>query len=180
MRGDLRVGEKVGNDAFTVYGISPFLFPQRGVRNYQYLPRVRDLPQTDLSFMMLVFSWGFSPNAPGLGNLATDNQILQIKEPTFVWALGGVTNDNTGPAGSSLGFLVNFYQTHEGNQYQWFTRSCMNTEVLGTGQKPKTLTQPHLLLPGDNIQCMVQNLGIPVAPALTSVQVVLFCGRIEV
>jgi len=178
MQDFLRIGEQLGNEAFTVYGLSPLLFGQRGVRNYQYLPRNRDLPRKNLIFSMQCFSWGFTPDTPGLAALETQNKVLQILTPTFVWALNGVTNDNTGPAGSSLGFQFNFSHTHDGTQYRWFNRPLLNIEALGTGQRPKTLVQPHLFLPGDSIECEVKNLGRPVSPALTSVQVVLFCGEI--
>jgi hypothetical protein len=174
-----RVGEASGEAGLTVYGLSPYLFPQRRVRNWKYLPLNRDLPQGQMDFTVLVFSWGFTPDAPGLASLETQNKVIQLRKNTWVWAMNGVSNDNTGPASSNLGFQFQLYHTHNGVQSRWSNRPLLNTEALGSGSFPKTLTQPHLFLAGDSVEVEVKNLGKPVAPSVTSISVALFGGEYE-
>jgi hypothetical protein len=174
-----RVGEESGDRGLTVYGLSPYLFPQRKVRNWRYLPLNRDLPQGQMEFTALVFSWGFTPDAPGLASLETQNKVVQLRKSTWIWAMNGVSNDNTGPASSNLGFQFQLYHTHNGVQSRWSNRPLLNTEALGTGQQPKILTQPHLFLAGDSVEVEVKNLGKPVAPTVTSISVALFGGEYE-
>src|ERR1700676_5134938 len=132
-----------------------------------------------MEFTVLVFSWGFTQDAPGLASLETQNKVIQLRKSTWVWAMNGVSNDNTGPASSNLSFQFQLYHTHNGVQSRWSNRPLLNTEALGTGSKPKTLTQPHLFLAGDSVEVEVKNLGKPAAPNLTSISVALFCGEYE-
>jgi hypothetical protein len=174
-----RVGEESGDRGLTVYGLSPYLFPQRGVRNWKYLPLNRDLPQAQMEFTVLKFMWGFGTSTPGLASLETQNLVVQLRKSTWVWATNGVSNDNTGPSGSNLGFQFQLYHTHNGVQSRWANRPLLNLEALGSGQRPKILTQPHLFLAGDSVEVEVKNLGKPVAPNLTSISVALFGGEYE-
>jgi hypothetical protein len=174
-----RVGEQSGARGLTVYGLSPYLFSQRQLRNWKYLPLNRDLPQGQMEFTVLVFSWGFTPNAPGLASLETQNTVIQLRKPTWVWGMNGVSNDTTGPSGANLGFQFQVFHTHNGVQSRWFNRPVLNVEALGSGQRPKILTQPHLFLAGDSVEVEVKNLGKPVAPSVTSISVAFFCGEYE-
>jgi len=163
---------------FADYRITPLFFPQRKLRNRHYLPKLLNLPQ-DLDFQAIGFGWGLFGPAPGLAALDTQNQTVQIMVPTFLWGMAGVSNDNTGPGNSNLGFNLNIFHTHNGSQYRFFNRDVFNAEVLGKLGNPAILRQPHLFLPGDSIECQVKNLGSPVAPAVTSIQVVLFAGQMS-
>jgi len=178
-RDDFRIGEATGARALTVYGVSPYFFPQRKLRNWKYLPLHRDLP-SGLQFTALVFSWGFTPDTPGLAALETQNKIIQIKKPTWIWAINSADNDATGSGGSDSGFQCQIYHTHNGVQSRFFNRPLRSRqEVFGNGQLPFTLTQPHLFLPNDSVEVEVKNLGNPVAPAVTSISVAMFGGEYE-
>lgn len=179
MQDSFRVGEESGDRGLTVYGLSPYLFPQRGVRNWKYLPLNRDLPQAQMEFTVLKFMWGFGSSTPGLASLETQNLVVQLRKSTWIWAMNGVSNDNTGPSGSNLGFQFQLYHTHNGVQSRWANRPLFNLEALGSGQRPKILTQPHLFLAGDSVEVEVKNLGKPVAPNVTSISVALFGGEYE-
>jgi len=179
-RDDFRVGEASGERALTVYGLSPYLFPQYKTRNWKYLPLNRDLPQKDVEFTVVKAMWGFNSATPGLASREVQNQIIQIKKPTFIWAINGVSNDNTGSGGTNQGFLFQIYQTHNGVQSRWYNRPVKSRdEVMGTGQHPMTLLQPHLFLPSDSVEFEVHNLGTPTAPAVTSISIALFAGEYE-
>jgi hypothetical protein len=178
-RDDFRVGERSGEQALTVYGLSPYLFPRYKTRNWKYLPLNRDLPQHNVEFTVIKAMWGFGGTIPGLASREVQNQIIQIKKPTFIWAIAGVSNDATGPSGSNQGFLFQIYQTHNSVQSRWYNRPVSNTEGLGSGQGPLTLLQPHPFLPQDSVEFEVHNLGTPTSPSVTSISIALFAGEYE-
>lgn len=179
MHDSFRVGEESGERGLTVYGLSPYLFPQRKVRNWKYLPLNRDLPHGQMEFTVLKFMWGYGTSTPGLASLETQNLVIQLTKPTWVWAMNGVSNDNTGPAGSNRGFQFQVYHAHNGTRSRWSNRPLLNTEALGDGHHLHTLTLPHLFLAGDSAEVEVKNLGQPAAPNLTSISVALFAGEYE-
>lgn len=157
--------------------LTPLFFPQRKLRAKDYLPRLVDLP-ADLKPYFMGAGWGLYGPYPGLAALDTQNQILQVKYPSFLWAITGVTNDTTGAGGTSQGFNFNVYHTHNGNQYRFANRHVFNGEMLGGAiGRPLILRKPHLFLPGDSVEIEVKNLGTPVAPAVTSIKVTLIVGQ---
>ena len=169
------VGQQNGNAAIGLSPISPYLFGQRKLLNIYFLPKLRDLPQSDLLFYKTVFDFGFTPGTNGLSALGTENVVIQIQQPTLIYAVQGVSDE---PAVPQLGFLFQLFHTHEGKQRRWFNRHVANTEFCGTGKRPMILRTPYLFLQGDSIECEVKNLAQPAAPNVTRIQVALIGAQL--
>ena len=168
------IGQGFGKSAIGLSRFSPYLFSQREILNVYFLPKLRDLPQVDMVPFKLAFTWGFGQAAPGLVAYDVQNQIVQVHVPTFVWGVNGVVSDNTGSPNAQF----QIFHTHDGRQRRWFNRPSTLSESAGSGVLPQLYRAPYLILPDDSIECEIQNLGLPVAPNVTSVQVTLLCGEV--
>ena len=172
------VGQGSRKSAIGLSAFSPYLFAQREILNLYFLPKLRDLPQVDMVPFKLAFTWGYNQTIPGLAAYATENQIVQIHVPTFVWGINGVATNPEERGGSPGNFQFQIFHTHDGRQRRWFNRPSTLAESCGTGPLPQLFRAPYLILPDDSIECEVQNLSAPIAPSVTSVQIVLLCGEV--
>jgi len=168
----------VGFQRGKVGKLSPYLFPQHGIRNWWYLPRNIELPE-DLLLNVLVFDFGFNPGTQGLAALDTQSLVIQMQHNFLFHSLSGLSNDTSGVNGASVGFLATFYHTHKGTQRRLFQKPLSNLETIGTGRRPEIMESPYLLLKGDSLECEVKNLASPVAPATTSIQVCASGGEFD-
>ena len=171
------VGQGQRKSAIGLSAFSPYMFAQREILNVYFLPKLRDLPQVDMVPFKLAFTWGFNQTIPGLAAYATENQIEQIHVPTFVFGINGIVFDAPG-AGATANFQFQIYHTHDGRQRRMFNRPSTYNESCGSGGHPQLFRAPYLILPDDSIECEVQNLGLPIAPNVTSIQIVLLCGEV--
>ena len=167
------VGQQVG----LAGRLSPYLRSQRGVLNAAFLPLKELLPTEGLLTNSLTFDFGFNPGSPGLSALDTQNITLQMEHNFIGHTIVGYSNDRTGPGGTNSGFLVTFFHTHNGTQRRFFSKHLNSSEIMGSAQGPIILLSPILLLKGDSLECEVKNLGNPVPPALTAIQVCLVGGE---
>lgn len=169
----------VGFQSGKVGKLSPYLFSQRQDLNRFFLPKAVELPTEGLLTNCLNFDFGFNQGSQGLAALDTQNITLQMEHNFLAHTLTGFSNDISGPGGSSMGFLLTFYHTHQGVQRRMFVKHMNNGEVCGTGRFPMIILSPHLLLKGDSLECEVKNLASPLAPATTAIQVCLTGGEFE-
>jgi hypothetical protein len=159
--------------------VRPELFSDYGYLNRFRLPDPGDLPTRGLRTKGLVFDWGFNPGTSGLAAFDTQNITAQIDEHFLIWGIVGFSNDTSGPNGASAGFLLQVFHTHKGLQRRMFQKHLADAEAVGSAELPFILKKPYFVAKGDSLEAEVKNLGNPVAPALTSIQVVLWGGEVE-
>jgi hypothetical protein len=159
--------------------IRPELFTFRKSLNRFFLPNPQDLPTEGMRTKGLVFDFGFNPGTTGLAAYGTENVTTQIDAPFLIWGIVGFSNDATGPGNTNSGFLFQGFHAHKGLQRRMFQKHISQFESAGSAQNPFLLHSPYFVDQGDSLEIEVKNQGTPVAPALTSIQVVLWGGEIE-
>jgi len=184
-------GDLSGPDAPYKVKVSPYFFPQHGLLNMLYIPKVRDLPSRGFDFKGLVFDYGFNAGQTGqlgitdlgLGPFETQDRNYQVERPFMIWGISGFDNDLTVPY---VGYNLQIFHAHQGAVRQLFNKALADGEIVGTGKFLHILRSPYLVLKGDQLQCQVKNLsnnaanpGFPAASSNAKIQVVLWGGEFD-
>jgi hypothetical protein len=158
-------------DGVERYRVSPFLFPQFGLKNKFFVPSERDLPSDGLSFRWWVFDFGFT----NPGNIIPPYGVVYAGLPAgrnfLVFSLtgasvpqgaqGAAAPATAGQPGAQVSpaFQINFLHTHEGVQRQWAQKNLTDMVAVGRGTYPLVLKNPALILKGDTLTCQLVNLS---------------------
>jgi len=140
---------------------SPYFVPQKGIiRNSFYLPKLRDLPRSGLGGVIKTFDFGFNPGSSPLDPYETNYQSIGVNRPLLVYAMTGASSVSGDDSPVSPAFLFNLTTTDEkGVQSQIFNKTVTDLEMAPGAQHPMPLPRLKLILPGQQVQCEVQNLG---------------------
>ena len=154
-----------------LYGVSPYLFPQRTILNDYFLPDVKELPAHGLVAQVLVFDFGFSIPLQQVAPMDTQYFPITLPNNFLALAITGVSdvppsqNASVPAAGSLNGvqvdpaYLINFQQTYNGNTWQWANKAVTNREMCGTALNPYMFKSPVLVPAGNTLACTVQNMA---------------------
>lgn len=157
----MKIGEHISTRA-GAFRFSPFLFPQEAWFNRFFLPKLRDLPYHGLRFAMKTFDFGFNPQNASLDPYDTQYQSITFRQNMLVHGITGTSSPADGSTPVTPAFLFQFLHTHTdpsgSSQRQWFGKPVSEVEQAGTAQDPFILTEPQLVLAGDQIQIQMQNL----------------------
>lgn len=150
-----------------LYKVNPLLFPQQHLANKYQLPDGRDLPASGLELRFWTFDFGFAnagnvvpPYALAPTGLPAGRNFLVVSISGASVPQASATPPTAGNPGaqSSPSFQINFLQTSDGNQRQWFNKAIQDVAGFGDGRRPHIFKNPILVLQGDTLVCQVQNL----------------------
>ena len=168
-----------------LYRVSPLLFSQRGITNKYFLPSERDLPLEGLELRFQCFDFGFAIPGAAVGPYETAffgitlgrNFLAELITGCSAPAASAVTPVAGAPGAKvTPGFLFNFnHENAKGVVRQWAQKPLKDAEGLGTAEEPMVFKSPALVLAGDTLTCMIQNLGNVTLQA----QIVLIGGEFE-
>jgi hypothetical protein len=166
-----------------LFRVSALLFPQRKLMNKYFLPEERDVPLEELELRFETFDFGFSN--PGnvvapydtayFGISFGRNFLAEMITGTSV-PQASATPPAAGQPGAAVtpSFLFNFqHENAKGVQRQWSNKPVTDLEGLGTAEQPMFFKSPALILQGDTLTCMIQNL----ANVSLQAQIVLIGGE---
>jgi hypothetical protein len=138
---------------------SPFLVGQRGILQDVFLPTLLELPEDGLEPFEMTFDFGFLSGQYLLDPYGQQIQTIAYDHNALIWGMTVVSNPTPGGVAVVPPLLFQLIHNHDGVQRQFFNKSMVGHEHGGSGKHPLIVKSPQLVLKGDSVTCIVNNLG---------------------